>query len=165
MILSEKEKLVIFRLCLLTGIITTNDIEQWAIKTFHSSETTRIDYILELCSADRIGINETLTILKENEVLVNKIVIKKLIYGIAGYLFRKNKISIKKMGQIIDRSALEINTEVILEVDLDSCIDDMIYFASQGVYGDLNNVINEVLTATQPYELEGEEFHRQHFIQ
>lgn len=165
MILSEKEKLVTFRLCLISGIITTNDIEQWAIKTFHSSETTRFDYILELCSAERMGINETIAILKKNEILSNKIVVKQLIYGVAGYLFRKNKISIEKVGQIIDISALEIDSGIISGLDLDYCIDDMIYLASEGVYGDINDIINKILTVTLPYELDGEAFYKQHFSQ
>ena len=162
MILSEKENLVVFRICLATGIITTSNIEKWAISTYQKSEVLRIDYILELCSANTLGINNTFSILKQEEDFSDKAKIKKLIYGIAGHLFRLNRISIKKATKLIDFTAAEINYEVTLEKDIDYYIDDMVYLASQGIYN-IDNIIKEILDATKPYEKDGENFIKENF--
>ncbi len=163
MLLSEKEKLIAFRLCLSVGIITTSDIEKWAITTYQTSEITRIDYILDLCSAKTLGINEVVSILKRNENSDRKLEIKKMLYGIAGYLLRKKKISIEKAGRIIDLTAIEINYEIIFDNGLDFQIDDMIYLASQGVYGNINEIINLILVSTYHYEKEAEFFLYENF--
>jgi len=163
MLLSEKEKLNVFRLCLSVGIITTNDIEKWAITTYQTSKITRIDYILDLCSAKSLGINEVVSILKRNENSDRKLEIKKMLYGIAGYLLRKKKISIEKAGRIIDLTAIEINHEIIFDNDLDFQIHDMICLASQGVYGNINEIINLILVSTYHYEKEAEFFLYENF--
>lgn len=159
--LSEKEKLAVFRLCLIKRVITTAHIEQWAISTYLKSKAQRTDYILELCSANAVGINDTLSLLNKNQHIENKTEIKKIVYGIIGYLFRNNKISIIKAGEVIDFTAQEIDHEMISNI-FDYSIDDYIYLASQGVFN-IDDIKNELLTNTKPYEKLGKEFLKEHF--
>ncbi|KGO79273.1 hypothetical protein Q763_14645 [Flavobacterium beibuense F44-8] len=164
MYLSENEKLTVFRFCLTKGVITTDHIEKWAITTYLETGAQRTDYILELCSAKAMGLNDTLSFLKQNQRLDHKEEIKETICGIAGYLFRNNKISIEKAGEIIDFTTKEIDIETMTNTDFDYSysIDDYIYLAYEGVLN-IDDVKNQLLTNTKPYEKLGKEFLKEHF--
>lgn len=155
--LSEKEKLVVLRICLQTGIFTTTQIEQWAIKTLNISGVIRTDYILDLCSAERLGINEVSSILRQNEADMNKLSIKKLIYGIAGYLFRNKTISLAKAGSLINLAAIEINAEIPSD-DFGYYIDDSIYMANEQIYGTIEQISIDLLLLTNPFEMLAKSF-------
>jgi|SRR5690606_11872197 len=155
--LSEKEKLVVLRICLQTGIFTTAQIEQWAIKNLNISGVIRNDYILDLCSAERLGINEVSSILKQNETDTNKFNIKELLYGIAGYLFRNKTISLVKAGSLINLAAIEINEEITSN-DFGYHIEDSIYLATQGMYGTIEQVSIELLSLTNSFQPLAENF-------
>lgn len=148
--LTERETVSILRLCLQSNLISIDTIEQWSLKIFASSEIIRDDYILELCSAKRLGLNETFNILKKNESDLKNILIWDIVYGIVGILYQNKFIALKTACKAIDRTFLDSynNTELKLP---GSGLDDSYYLASSKTYGTIEDVEQELMTLTTPH--------------
>lgn len=149
--MTEKEKITIFRICLESNIITLSQIEKWAENILMNSETNRDDYILELCSAKSIGINEIVHVLKQNEAEIKNSEIWKIVYGITGVLFENKSIDLQKACYFISRVANEINYKTEYEL-FGMGLDDTFYLASVGIYGNLKHVEEELKKITQEHE-------------
>ena len=148
--LSEKEILTILRICLESNLITTAQIEHWATTIVMSSKPVRHDYILELCSSKRIGINETVHILKTNEDAPQNELIWHVVYGISGLLFAKKTISLKTACSFASKVAQErfnIDKSDVFDTDMD----DAYYLADKGGHIDLEDLENKFTSATQDY--------------
>ena len=148
--LTEKEKLTIFRICIEGGLISLEQIEHWAENILIKSPEIRFDYILDLCQSKNAGINETIHVLKVNEEIVNPAVWK-VSYGIAGLLFESERIDLKKACYFISKVIEEVGLES--EYDLfGMSLDDTFYLASREIYGNLNSTKGEFIKLTNPYK-------------
>lgn len=161
--LSEAEKLTIFRIGLENSMISIQQIENWALKTFTQSNGERIDYILELCSAVRLGINKILGILIERQALPqSNPAIKQILYGIAGMLYEQHKIDLVKSCYFVTAIARNISNET--EYDLFATgLDDVAFLASQGMYGSLEETEKDFLAITDKYKSLAEIFFQKEF--
>jgi len=150
MMLTEKEKLTIFRICIEGGLISLEQIENWADNILIQSPEVRFDYILDLCQSKSAGINETIHVLKKNEAIITPVVWQ-VLYGIAGFLFESKKIDLEKACYFISKIINEVGLES--EYDLfGMSLDDTFYLASREIYGNLNSTKDEFISITNQYK-------------
>jgi hypothetical protein len=150
MSITEKEIVSILRLCLQSSLIPVDIIEQWSLKKIDSSEIIRDDYILELCSAKRLGLNETLHILKENESDLKNILIWEIVYGIVGLLYQNNSISLRTACKAIDQIIIDSYNDTEFKLS-GSGLDDSFYLANSKTYGTIEDVEQELMALTTPH--------------
>ena len=136
--MTEKEKLIVFRICLEANIITLSQIQKWAEKTLVNNEIIRDDYILDLCSSESKGVNEIVHVLKQNEGSVENPEIWKIAYGVTWILYKDKVINLERACYFVSKVATEIS--YVTEYDLfGMSLDDSFYLASKGIYGNLND--------------------------
>lgn len=159
--MTEKEKITILRAFLESNIITLHQIENWAQKNFMNSEN-REDYILDLCSAVTLGINETIHILKQNESSFQNPLILETSLGIIGNLYTTQNISLKKACYFVSKISIEAYNKT--EYDLYGMhLDDTFYLADKGIYGNLNHTEKEFIKLTNTHKEPSTYFFKEFF--
>lgn len=164
MTLSEKEKLTIFRICLQYGIHDLSLVERWAESIVLSSDEVRTDYMLDLCSAKRIGINETISILLNNEGNYNNPLLWKILYGFAALQYFEGIIDLEHGCYFVSEIALEMEGKTEYEV-FGMALCDMFYLANMRAYRDQIDIKKEFIKITSDYQCEATSFLKDIFIQ
>jgi hypothetical protein len=157
MTLSEKEKLTVFRICIANGILDLSLVEKWAESIALNSVPTRTDYMLELCSAQRIGINETLHILGQNEDGYDNPILWQILYGFAWVLYDRKVIDLKQGCYFVSEIALEMQNKTEYEL-FGMSLDDSFYLASRGTSGNLEDTKEEFIKITSIHKDKATEF-------
>lgn len=161
--MTEKEKLIVFRICLEANIITLSQIQKWAEKTLVNNEIIRDDYILDLCSSESKGINEIVHVLKQNEGSVENPEIWKIVYGVTWVLYEKNIINLKRACNFVYKVATEISYATENDLSEGISLDDSFYLASKNICGNLNDVEKELKNITSGFKYLGLNFIESNF--
>ncbi|WP_289056067.1 hypothetical protein [Carboxylicivirga marina] len=149
--IQENEILTIFRICLESNVIKLSQIERWADNLLVNSAPVRSDYILELCFAQKGGINSTVHILKENEAQINNPLLWKVSFGLTAIYYESKEIDLGQACHCITKIANEFNYFGELKVD-GMGLDDSYYLAKGGIYGEFYQVEEGLMDLTKDYK-------------
>jgi hypothetical protein len=157
--LSLKDEAEIYRIGLVTGLFTKNDVISWADKIIEIQESIEYE-IIEISLLERSNKADIALKLSEFKGVTDKHKIINTFLGLCSYFYNNKEFTADDMCTILYRL-------VSTKVDISICSDieqkihylsDGYYLASEGIYGDLESICTDLNGFLEQYLIYAKEF-------